>query len=82
MNLRAGAMAMAIFMIHLFGDFKSPEIVGQLSVRSGSLKLAVLILPAALLLAAALWLGLGLKTLYRHRRQAPRVGNQIIVDLR
>jgi MFS family permease len=70
-NLRAGAMALAIFMIHLFGDFKSPKIMGYLSDRSGSLKLAVLVLPAALLVGGALWLGLGLKTLYRHRRQAP-----------
>jgi MFS family permease len=70
-NLRAGGMAMAIFMIHLFGDFKSAEIVGHLSDRSGSLKLAVLVLPVALLVGGALWLGLGLKTLYRHR-QPPR----------
>jgi MFS family permease len=70
-NLRSGAMAMSIFLIHLFGDFWSPEILGYISVRSGSLKLAVLVLPAALLVGGALWLGLGLKTLYRHRRQAP-----------
>ncbi len=67
-NLRVSAMAMAIFMIHLFGDFKSPEIIGHLSDRSGSLNMAVLILPAALLVGGALWLGLGLKTLYRYRR--------------
>ena len=47
--------------------------MGYLSDRSGSLKLAVLVLPAALLVGGALWLGLGLKTLYRHRRQAPGV---------
>jgi hypothetical protein len=68
-------MAMAIFMIHLFGDFKSAEIVGHLSDRSGSLKLAVLVLPAALLVGGALWLGLGLKTLYGHPRQAPGAQN-------
>jgi MFS transporter, Spinster family, sphingosine-1-phosphate transporter len=81
-NLRAGGMAMAIFMIHLFGDFKSAEIVGYLSDRSGSLKLAVLVLPALLLVGGALWLALGLKTLYCHRRQTPRVEQQIIVNLR
>ena len=66
-NLRASAMAMAIFMIHLFGDFYSPEIIGHVSDRLGSLQLAVLILPAVLLVAAVLWLGLGVKTLREHR---------------
>jgi MFS transporter, Spinster family, sphingosine-1-phosphate transporter len=67
-NLRAGAMALSIFLIHLFGDFWSPEIIGHISVRTGSLKLAVLVLPAVMLVGGALWLGLGLKTLYGHRR--------------
>ncbi len=30
-NLRASAMALSIFMIHLFGDMWSPELVGRLS---------------------------------------------------
>ena len=30
-NLRASGMAMSIFLIHLFGDFGSPELVGHLS---------------------------------------------------
>jgi len=30
-NLRASAMALSIFMIHLFGDMWSPEIVGRLA---------------------------------------------------
>ena len=71
-NLRAGAMALAIFMIHLFGDFWSPEIIGHISVRTGSLKLAVLVLPAVLLVGGALWLGLGLKTLHRFRQDGSR----------
>ena len=66
-NLRASAMAMSIFMIHLFGDFYSPEIVGHVSDRLGSLRLAVLVLPAVLLVGGVLWLGLGLKTLCEHR---------------
>jgi MFS family permease len=61
-NLRASAMAISIFCIHLFGDLRSSEIVGQLSDRWGSLQKAVLILPAALGVAAALWLILALKT--------------------
>jgi hypothetical protein len=64
-NLRASAMAISIFMIHLFGDFWSPEIIGHLSDFLGNLNLAVLVLPMMLLVAGGLWLGLGLKTL-RH----------------
>jgi MFS transporter, Spinster family, sphingosine-1-phosphate transporter len=68
-NLRASAMAMSIFMIHLFGDFYSPEIIGYVSDRLGSLRLAVLVLPAVLLVGGGLWLGLGVKTLCEHRRR-------------
>jgi MFS family permease len=71
-NLRASAMAMSIFCIHLFGDLWSSEIVGHLSDRWGSLQKAVLILPAALSVAAVLWLTLALKT----RRAAPSVLKQ------
>jgi MFS family permease len=70
-NLRASAMAMSIFCIHLFGDLWSSEIVGHLSDRWGSLQKAVLILPAALGVAAVLWLTLALKT----KRAAPSVLN-------
>ena len=48
-------------MIHLFGDNWSPEIVGRLSDAWRSLQKAVLILPGALLIGAALWLALALK---------------------
>lgn len=61
---RASAMALSIFMIHLFGDFWSPEIIGHLSDRFGDLQKAVLILPVMLLVASGLWLALGLKTLW------------------
>jgi hypothetical protein len=62
-NLRASAMALSIFMIHLFGDMWSPEIVGRISDASGgNLRKAVLILPVALLVSAGLWLALALKT--------------------
>jgi len=59
-NLRASAMALSIFMIHLFGDMWSPQIVGVLSDHVG-LKKAVLILPAALVVCAGLWLALAWK---------------------
>ncbi len=55
-NLRASAMAMSIFAIHLFGDMWSSEIVGYLSDQWGSLRSAVMLLPLALLVAAGLWM--------------------------
>jgi hypothetical protein len=62
-NLRASAMAISIFTIHLFGDMWSPEIVGRLADSfGGNLQKAVLILPVALIVASALWLALALKT--------------------
>jgi hypothetical protein len=61
-NLRASAMAGSIFMIHMFGDMWSPEIVGRIADATGSLVKAVLILPVALIAAAALWLALAVKT--------------------
>ena len=62
-NLRASAMAVSIFTIHLFGDMWSPEIVGRLADSfGGNLQKAVLILPVALIVASALWLVLALKT--------------------
>ncbi len=60
-NQRASAMALSIFMIHLFGDMWSPEIVGHLSDYWGSLQKAVLILPAALLVCAFFWLALAIR---------------------
>ena len=66
-NLRATAMAMSIFMIHMFGDFWSPEITGYLSDHFGGLQHAVLALPFALLVAAGFWIALAVKTL----RQPP-----------
>ena len=62
-NLRASAMAISIFTIHLGGDMWSPEIVGRLADSfGGNLQKAVLILPVALLVASALWLVLAVKT--------------------
>ncbi|HXI69050.1 MAG TPA: MFS transporter [Verrucomicrobiae bacterium] len=62
-NLRASAMAISIFTIHLFGDMWSPEIVGRLADSfGGNLQKAVLILPVALIVASVLWLVLAVKT--------------------
>lgn len=54
---RASAMAASIFCIHLLGDLPSPLLVGMLSDSVGLAK-AVLLLPAALVGAAAVWLWL------------------------
>jgi MFS family permease len=62
LNLRASAMAISIFMIHLFGDMWSPEIVGRLADHwNHDVHLAMMILPVALLVAAVLWLALAIK---------------------
>ena len=61
LNLRASAMAVSIFMIHLFGDLWSPKIVGHLSDAT-SLPQAVLVLPCALVIGGALWLALAVRT--------------------
>lgn len=61
--LRASAMALSIFVIHLFGDLWSPLIVGKLSDAwtaaghspAAGLQRAVLILPAVLVIAAVFW---------------------------
>ncbi len=63
-NVRASAMAVSIFMIHLFGDMWSPEFVGRLADRlHGDLQKAILILPAVLLVAALLWMALAYRTI-------------------
>ena len=60
--LRASAMAVSIFVIHLFGDFWSPVAVGQLadwlaipSQPAAGLQRAVLVLPVMLALGAIFW---------------------------
>ena len=47
---------------HLFGDFRSSEIVGRLADHWQSLQKAVLILPSVLIIAALFWLALAMKT--------------------
>ena len=69
-NLRASAMAISIFMIHLFGDMWSAEIVGHLSKHWNNLQKAVLILPVAVLVSGALWLWLAIKTLKARKSSA------------
>jgi MFS family permease len=54
-HLRASAMAVCTFIIHLFGDLGSPTIVGRISTATHSLRSGVLILPAVLLVGAVFW---------------------------
>lgn len=74
--LRASAMAASIFVIHLLGDFWSPEIIGHLSDHWASaahpqagLQRAVLLLPAVLAGGAVFWGALA----WRKYRMAPGV---------
>ena len=53
-GLRASAMALSIFAIHIIGDVPSPTLVGFISDHT-SLGLAVLILPAAALVGGLVW---------------------------
>ena len=54
-TMRASAMAICIFMIHAFGDLWSPELVGRVSDQFGNLRIGMLILPGAFLVAALFW---------------------------
>jgi len=53
-GIRASAMALSVFTIHVLGDVQSPWLVGRISDHS-SLQLAVLLLPAAALVGGAVW---------------------------
>lgn len=52
---RASAVALSVFLIHLLGDVPSPLLIGVISDAMHSLASAVLIVPLAILLCAALW---------------------------
>jgi MFS transporter, Spinster family, sphingosine-1-phosphate transporter len=69
--IRANAMAFSIFAIHLLGDWKSPQLIGIISDRSGGgargLQLGMYMLPVAFALSVILW-ALGA----RARSLAPR----------
>jgi MFS family permease len=52
--LRAAAMALSIFAIHLFGDAISPTLIGIISGRD-TLAHAVLIIPVAVVVSGVIW---------------------------
>ena len=61
-TLRASAMALTIFVIHLLGDLGSPWVVGRVSdALGGDLRRAILLLPAMLAVCAGLWVWLALR---------------------
>jgi MFS family permease len=53
-ELRASAMAVSIFVIHLLGDMISPPLIGTISDAS-SLQRGMIVLPIALAVAAVAW---------------------------
>jgi len=53
-HMRATAVALSIFTIHLLGDVPSPSLVGALS-DARSLGEAVLIIPLAVLVGGIIW---------------------------
>ena len=53
-SIRATAMAVSIFVIHLFGDAAAPWLLGALSDRVG-LGTAVLVVPIAIALSGVVW---------------------------
>jgi len=54
--LRARAFGLSILTIHLFGDVLSPPLIGAVSDATGSLEKALVMVPVAITLGAAIWL--------------------------
>jgi hypothetical protein len=52
--MRATAVALSIFTIHILGDVPSPSVVGIIS-DARSLAAAVLIIPVAVLIGGVIW---------------------------
>jgi MFS family permease len=58
-HLRASAMALSTFAIHLLGDLWSPPLVGVIAdhVASNGMRTGMLLLPAAILGSGLIWIG-------------------------
>jgi sugar phosphate permease len=54
-GMRAAAMALCIFTIHLLGDVPSPTLIGWISDRS-SIQQGVLVIPVAVVVSGAIWM--------------------------
>jgi MFS transporter, Spinster family, sphingosine-1-phosphate transporter len=59
--VRATAMAVSIFFIHLFGDAAAPIVIGAVSDRVG-LSNAVLVMPAIVGLSGLIWTGAAMQS--------------------
>ncbi|MEW6432029.1 MAG: MFS transporter [Myxococcota bacterium] len=55
-GLRARAFGLSILAIHLLGDVLSPPLIGLVSDETGSLELALVMVPVAVALGGAVWL--------------------------
>jgi hypothetical protein len=55
-NMRVRAFAVQIFLTHAFGDAVSPTILGAVSDATGSIRSAMLLVPAAFTLGMFTWL--------------------------
>jgi predicted MFS family arabinose efflux permease len=55
-GLRARAFGLSILCIHVFGDVLSPPLIGLVSDATGSLELALVMVPVAIAVGAAIWL--------------------------
>jgi len=55
-SLRARAFSLSILCIHLFGDAISPPVVGAIADLTGSLPVAILLVPFSLVLGTGIWL--------------------------
>lgn len=53
-GMRAAAMALCIFCIHLLGDVPSPALIGVISDRS-SIREGVMVIPVAVIVSGAIW---------------------------
>lgn len=53
-GMRASAMALCIFTIHILGDVPSPPLIGAIS-DARDLQLAVMVIPAAVLVGGLIW---------------------------
>ena len=74
-GMRAAAMALCIFCIHLLGDVPSPPLIGVISDRS-SIREGVLVIPVAVIVSGAIWVYAAWRgapaALHRRRRRGLR----------
>ena len=71
--MRAAAMALCIFFIHLLGDVPSPPLIGLISDRS-SIREGVMVIPVAVIVSGAIWV-------YAAWRGAPQRSTADVVEV-